>query len=151
MRHLLHTLSLLLPLGAVCHSPLTNSELLQQLQKQEGFDYLLILGNSGDIWSSSLCELPVSKILLQHKPHISYNLHRYHSSNVMSIVFIDESAEKLMDFLTLNLRMWTTQPLLLILRRQLRVEEIFEWCWQQKQLLNVLAIYEDFEVSETQI
>lgn len=150
MRQLLLWFSLWLSLGAKII--LTVPELVQQLQVQQRFDYALLVGSSSSDWPQLVWKLPLSTIKIKDKLNISYHLDRYHSSHLLSIAFVDEhDTDALLEFLTLNLRLWNTQPLLLVIKKTEQVPVLLKWCWQQLQLLHVFAILEDFQVFITNI
>ncbi|XP_064552858.1 uncharacterized protein LOC135438461 [Drosophila montana] len=144
MRQCLLWFSLWSSLGAniICTVP----ELVQELQLQEHFDYVLLVGSSNSEWPQLVWKLPLSTVQIKDNWNISYHLDRYHSSHLLSIAFVDEhDAHALLEFLTLNLRLWNTQPLLLVFKKTEQVQGLLKLCWQQLQLLHVFAILEDFE------
>ncbi|XP_060651109.1 uncharacterized protein LOC132787815 [Drosophila nasuta] len=145
MRQLL-TFSFLLPVLVVSWS-LSIPELVQQMHRQQKLDYLLIVGDSARAQPSFWSELQLPFIVLNNISNVNNELETLHSSNLMSIVFVESPAERLLEFVALNLGLWSTAPLLLILQKELQVDAIFQWCWQHKQLLNALAIYDNFEAT----
>ncbi|KAH8417570.1 hypothetical protein KR222_001957, partial [Zaprionus bogoriensis] len=121
--------------------------LLQQLHIQNNFDYVLIVGKTEEDWSKLFAELPVPAILLDGKSNITYNLDAHHTRNLLTIAFVDESNNGLLEFLSRSLRFWNTEPVLLIVKNNTWLGMLLERCWTQYQLLNVLAIFDDFEHS----
>lgn len=120
-------------------------ELVQHLESENSFNYVVIVGESKGFLPQMLSELSVPVILFDDKPNINYNLDKHHSRNLLIVAYVDETINRLLDFYDLNLRLWNTEPLLLIMKNTIRVG-LLESCWQRNQILNVLAIFEDFEV-----
>ncbi|KAH8312186.1 hypothetical protein KR044_009738, partial [Drosophila immigrans] len=120
--------------------------MVQQLQRQQRLDYLLVAGDADNVATSFWASLSLPMIRLNPNASCNFELHRLHSSNLLSIVFVEPPAESLLHFVARNLGVWSTSALLLVLHKEMLVDAIFEWCWQHK-LLNALAIYNDFETT----
>lgn len=123
------------------------SELVLHLQGENSFDYVLIVGESNGILPRILSQLSIPVILLKEEPKLSYNLDKHHTKNLLIVAFVDETINGLLDFYELNLRLWNTEPLLLIMKNTTWIG-LLESCWKRSQLLNVLAVYENFEVRQ---
>ncbi|EDW39000.1 GL13638 [Drosophila persimilis] len=127
-------------------------QFLRQLKSELNFEFVLLLGNSEPIWLKSLWQLPVSVIQMDEKiPHVNYNLSQHHSKNFLSIGFVKDFPDRLLEVVHLNLRMLNTVPILFVMRkRRMRVQPLLEWFWLH-DFLNVLVIYEDFKESSQTI
>ncbi|XP_039495265.1 uncharacterized protein LOC120454230 [Drosophila santomea] len=123
------------------------NNLLHHLNRELKFDYALQLGNSDPTWLKILWQLPVPVIQIEEHSRENYNLLENPSQNVLTIAFVNDSPEDLLENLSRNLRMLNTQPVLLVIKkRTIRVNWLLEWCWNH-QLLNVVAIGHDFKES----
>lgn len=120
------------------------SQLIQQLQRENSFEYILIMGETNGILSRLFSKLS-TPVILENNSNISYNLNKYYSRNLLCVAFIDKSIKGLLEFYNLNLQLWNTEPLFLIMKKHTKVG-ILESFWRSNQLINVLAIFEDFEV-----
>ncbi|XP_017072506.2 uncharacterized protein LOC108108820 [Drosophila eugracilis] len=141
--HLLLVTLLLLSPGRDCSVP----NLLYHLIKELKFEHALLMGNSDLIWLEVLWKVPVPIIQIEEQPKVNYSLGEYHSHNFLTIAFVNESPEEILDVLYLNLQMLNTRKILLVLKeKKIRVYSLLEWFWKH-QLLNVVAIGEDFEES----
>lgn len=121
------------------------SQLLQRLQRENSFDYVLIVGETEGILPRLFSELSTPIILIEENSNITYNLDKHFSRNLLCVAFVDKSIKGLLEFYNLNLQLWNTEPLFLIMKKHTKIG-ILESFWRSNQLLNVLAIFEDFEV-----
>ncbi|XP_022209518.2 uncharacterized protein LOC111065588 [Drosophila obscura] len=123
-------------------------QFLQQLRSELHFEFVLLLGNSEPVWLKRLWQLPVSVIQIDEQfPHVDYNLRKNHSRNFLSIGFVNDFPETLLELTHLNLRMLNTAPIIFVMGKQkMRVQTLLEWCWLH-EFLNVLVLDEDFKES----
>lgn len=121
------------------------SQLLQRLQRENSFDYVLIVGETDGTLPRLFSELSTPIILIEENSNITYNLDKHFSRNLLCVAFVDKSIKGLLEFYNLNLQLWNTEPLFLIMKKHTKIG-ILESFWRSNQLLNVLAIFEDFEV-----
>ncbi|XP_043948392.2 uncharacterized protein LOC108024331 [Drosophila biarmipes] len=121
--------------------------LLNQLRSELQFEYALLLGNLEPIWLDTLWHFPVPVLQIKEHNQVDFNLGNYHSRNLLTIAFVNDSPEEVLGVLHINLRMLNTRPVLLVLqKKKMRVYSMLEWCWNH-QLLNVVAIRPDFKES----
>ncbi|KAH8280982.1 hypothetical protein KR054_006359, partial [Drosophila jambulina] len=139
---LLATLVLLSPGGDG-----TYRQLLLHLSRELNFQFAVLMGNSDPIWQETLWQLPVPIIQINEESMVNYNLGFNHFQNFITIVFVNESSEEVLELLHLNLRLLNTLPVILVLEKEnMRAYPLLEWCWHHQQL-NVVAIGRDFEES----
>ncbi|XP_017128853.1 uncharacterized protein LOC108147076 [Drosophila elegans] len=119
--------------------------LLHHLSKELKFEYALLLGNSDTVWPELLWQLPVPIIQIDKPSEEDIDIGKNQSHNALTIAFVNETPKENLELLYLNLRILNTMPVLLVLKTR-RINSLLEWCWHH-QLLNVVAIDQDFEVS----
>ncbi|KAH8247271.1 hypothetical protein KR038_001229 [Drosophila bunnanda] len=139
---LLVTLLLLAPGGDG-----TYDHLLLQLSREINFEYAVLLGHPDPIWHTILWKIPVPIIQINEDSMEKHNLGFYHSKNFVTIVFVNESLDEILELLNLNLGLLNTLPVLLVVQKEnVQMYSLLERCWHQQQL-NVIAIGNDFEES----
>ncbi|XP_017030361.1 uncharacterized protein Ir94d [Drosophila kikkawai] len=142
--HLLLATFVLLSPGGDC----SYRHLLPHLSRELNFEFVVLLGNSDPIWQKTLFQLPVPIIQINEESKENYHLGFDQSKNFLTIVFVHESSERILDLLHVNLGFLNTLPVLMVLEKEsVRVYPLFEWCWHH-QLLNVVAVGRDFEKSQ---
>uniref|UniRef100_A0A6P4FNV7 Uncharacterized protein LOC108051527 n=1 Tax=Drosophila rhopaloa TaxID=1041015 RepID=A0A6P4FNV7_DRORH len=121
--------------------------LLNHLRSELKFENALLLGTSDSIWLKHLWQLPVPIIQIKDQSKEDFDFGNNHSHNALTIAFVNTSPDEILELIYLNLRMLNTMPVLLVLKnRTIRIYPLLEWCWHH-QLLNVVAIGQDFEES----
>jgi len=137
-------------------------QLLDSIKKENNFEYLLLMKNHnasfmmdqnvGHIFVRSLMDTLEAPVM-QFNERFSYFLYDKQSSRVLTVVYMADTElknhEGLLKTLVANLRLMTTTRVVFVVQpgevNETFLYKLFSHCWKMN-LLNVLAVFVDFEV-----
>lgn len=142
-------------------------ELLRTIKKENNFGYLLLMKHRNanmstrsnpeqedfDLERNIMEDLQVP--LMQLDEQVSFFIFGKQSNLIMSVVYLDgsqlENNMVLLQRLVANLRLMTTTRVVFLAQsseaNELFLFDLFVFCWKNN-LLNVLVLFENFEVSK---
>lgn len=136
-------------------------ELLGTLKLELDFEYVLLMKNrnfslSDQVWNgTSLTKDVMDEVqvpVLQFNENVSYFLHNSISRRLVTLGFMSDANldehRGLLTALVANLRHMTTSRVIFLVQSKASTDflyELFRNCWRKK-LLNVIVIFQDFEV-----
>lgn len=140
--------------------------LLSSIKKQDDFNYLLLMKHHNVAVSEKFMAAPfdancfvrtlmedLQAPVMQLDERVNYILYDRQSSRVLSVLYLIgadiDDYERLLRALVVNLSHMTTSRVVFMLQleeaNETLLHKLFNICWQMK-LLNVLAIFESFQV-----
>ncbi|XP_017874499.1 PREDICTED: uncharacterized protein LOC108621591 [Drosophila arizonae] len=140
-------------------------QLLSNIKHQEHFNYMLLMKhqnnsewrdlNDGQDFVKSLID-HLQTPVIQLDEHVTYFLYDKNSNIILTVALLRgtdfEMNKRLLDSLVKNLRVMTVSRVVFMVQleqvNEIFLYELFTYCWENR-LLNVLAIFEDYELTNT--